>query len=409
MSPPDQVSNFPFKQVCIVGGGNAAHALAALLPSRGIRTVWYASYGDEAEKINAELVKYQTISATFAPHHTPSGLVQGRPEIVSANAKDVIPTSDVLLLPVPSFAYASILYQIRDHIQKGTFIGVTPGQGGFEWIAQEILGASLCAEITFFAIMPMPFNCRITEFGHSVAVQTYKKHYRIGVVPESKKEEALAINRALFGETEFVGHFINCTLYPINAIIHPQRLYRLWKEWTPSSPPLKENPLFYESMDEESTMYMDKVNKELIQVCEALTAQGMEAKVPHILDFLRWVYPDVPGENLVEIFALNDAYKGFRCPLKKAEDGVGWIPDFENRYFTEDIPFGLCIYKGISDIVNVSTPMMDTVLTWAQTHMGKEYVVDGKLQGKHVGETTAPQRFGMTTVADLIRGTAAQM
>ena len=195
MSPPDQVSNLPFKQVCIVGGGNAAHALAALLPSRGIRTAWYTSYGDEAEKINAELTKHQTISAVFAPSNTPNGHIQGRPEIVSASTKDVIPTSDVLLLPTPSFAYAPILHEIRDHIRKGTFIGVTPGQGGFDWLAREILGESLFAEITFFAIMPMPFNCRITEFGHSVAVQTYKKHYRIGVVPESKKEKALAISR----------------------------------------------------------------------------------------------------------------------------------------------------------------------------------------------------------------------
>ena len=154
-------------------------------------------------------------------------------------------------------------------------------------------------------------------------------------------------------------------------------------------------------------MYMDQVNKEVIQVCEALTAQGMETKVPHIFDFIRWVYPDVPGRSLVEVFSLNDAYKGFRCPFKRAEDGEGWVPDFENRYFTEDIPFGLCIYKGIADIVNVSTPMMDTILTWAQTYMGKEYVVEGKLQGKDVGETTAPQRFGMTTVADLIRGATA--
>jgi hypothetical protein len=400
---------FPCKQVCIVGGGNAAHALAALLPSRGIRTVWYTNYGDEAQKINEQLAEHKTISATFAPHNTPNGLIRGQPEIVSANAEDVIPTSDVILLPLPSFAYATVLREIKDHIQKRTFIGVTPGQGGFDWIAREILGSDLCAEITFFGIMPMPFNCRITEFGCSVAVQTFKKHYRIGVVPESKKEGALAINRALFGETEFVGHFINCTLYPINAIIHPQRLYRLCKEWRPDGLPLTENPLFYESMDEESTMYMDKVNREVIQVCEALRMQGMDVKGHHIFDFLKWVYPEVSGESLVEMFAKNDAYKGFRCPFKKHQDGEGWVPAFENRYFTEDIPFGLCIYKGVADIVNVPTPMMDTVLIWAQTNMGKEYVVDGRLQGKHVGETAAPQRFGIATVDDLIRGVVSEM
>ena len=407
MSFTDDLRSKPsvFKQVCIVGGGNAAHALAALLPSRGIRTVWYAPYGEEAETINLELAKHHVMSATFAPHNTPSGLVQGRPEIVSANAKDVIPTSDVLLFLVPSFAYAPILFQIKDHIQKGTLIAVTPGQGGFDWLAQEILGPALSSEIILCAIMPMPFNCRITEFGHSVAVQTFKKHYWVGVVPEAKKEYALAVTRILFGgDVNFAGHFIHCTLYPINAIIHPQRLYRFCKDWTAGELPFDENPLFYESMDDESVMYMDVVNKELLEVCHGLTAQGMPVNVPHIFDFLRSVYPEVNASSLVEIFTLNDAYKGFRFPCKKVQfEGEGWIPDFENRYFTEDIPFGLCVYKGIADIVDVPTPMMDEVLGWAQTHMGKEYIVSGKLQGKDVGETTAPQRFGMYTVADLMR------
>jgi hypothetical protein len=86
--------------------------------------------------------------------------------------------------------------------------------------------------------------------------------------------------------------------------------------------------------------------------------------------------------------------------MKKIESG--WIPDFSNRYFTEDIPFGLCIYKGIAEILVLETPMIDTIMNWAQKHMDKEYLVDGKLQGKDVPETNAPQRFGITCLEDLI-------
>lgn len=38
---------------------------------------------------------------------------------------------------------------------------------------------------------------------------------------------------------------------------------------------------------------------------------------------------------------------------------------------------------------------------YCQKYMKKEYVVDGKLVGKDVGETTAPQRFGINTINDL--------
>jgi hypothetical protein len=33
--------------------------------------------------------------------------------------------------------------------------------------------------------------------------------------------------------------------------------------------------------------------------------------------------------------------------------------------------------------------------------MGKEYIVNGRLVGKDVRETSAPQRFGITTVEQL--------
>lgn len=49
---------------------------------------------------------------------------------------------------------------------------------------------------------------------------------------------------------------------------------------------------------------------------------------------------------------------------------------------------------------------MDMVISWAQGNMGKEYVVGGKLAGKDVGETAAPQRWGITTVEQLNRGFA---
>jgi hypothetical protein len=34
--------------------------------------------------------------------------------------------------------------------------------------------------------------------------------------------------------------------------------------------------------------------------------------------------------------------------------------------------------------------------------MGKEYIKNGKLAGKDVGETKSPQRFGIKSLADLL-------
>ena len=57
--------------------------------------------------------------------------------------------------------------------------------------------------------------------------------------------------------------------------------------------------------------------------------------------------------------------------------------------------------QGVADIVGVATPTIDRILLWAQGHMGKEYVVGGRLGGRDVAETHAPQRFGIDTVEGL--------
>mmetsp|Transcript_46123 Transcript_46123/g.116126 ORF Transcript_46123/g.116126 Transcript_46123/m.116126 type:complete len:402 (-) Transcript_46123:233-1438(-) len=390
-------------EVCIVGGGNAAQALAALIPFKGVKTTMWASFQDEAERLNKGIAEQGHMKAIFAPHNDPAGEVTGKPRLISKDAKDVVPTADVLIMPLPSFAYPSVLEALKPHLRKGQFIGVTPGQGGFDWTARKILG-EVANDVTFFAIMPMPFNCRIKEFGKLVEVQTLKRRYRVGAVPEARVGDSIKIVERLFGPAASVGHFLSCTLYPINAIIHPQRLYRLLRDWKPGQS-LPENPLFYESMDDESTALMDAVNKELIATGEAVREKcGLDVQVPHIFQFLGFVYQEAKADSLTSLFNKNDAYKGFRCPFK--QEGEGWVPDFQNRYFTEDIPLGLCIYKGIADIVGVPTPQMDEVICWMQGHMGKEYVKDGKLQGAHVNETTAPQAFGITTLHQLKNGQA---
>jgi len=72
---------------------------------------------------------------------------------------------------------------------------------------------------------------------------------------------------------------------------------------------------------------------------------------------------------MTTFFRTNPGYRGFRYPFKELPDRNGWKPDFSNRYFTEDIPLNLCIYKGVADFVNVNTPVID----WMQSHMDKEY------------------------------------
>ena len=55
-----------------------------------------------------------------------------------------------------------------------------------------------------------------------------------------------------------------------------------------------------------------------------------------------------------------------------------------HRYFQDDIPYGLCVFRTLADLFGVETPQIDELIMWGQRIMDKQYLVDGKLKGKDV-------------------------
>ena len=123
----------------------------------------------------------------------------------------------------------------------------------------------------------------------------------------------------------------------------------------------------------------------------------------HIYNWYMRCYPqDISDKtNLYTAIQTNAAYQGLKHPVKKTEDGK-FLPDFSHRYMTEDIPFGLVVIRGIAEIMGIETPNIDKVLTWSQQQMGKEYLVDKKLQGKDISSSRAPQSYGFTTIESIL-------
>jgi len=399
------------KKVCIVSAGNAAHALAAMWPHMGFETYLWSGFQDEAERMNKGL-EAGPITATFEKGNPFEGEIQGKPVKVSKDPAEVIPQCDVIFAPLPSFAYQSVFTELKPHLQKGQFVCVTPGAGGADWIAHEILGDEIYNSITLFTVSPMPFNCRIDEWSRSVKVQVLKQRYDICAQPVSRLDDCVKITSALMPKSECngLGPILAATLMPLNPVIHPGRLYTLLTvhhDWQPGKT-LPENPFFYEAMTELDTANQLKINDELDMIVAAANAQGITLQVPDCYNFLAKTYNVVQGDfppvekptpaDLVKLWH-GPMYKTFKCPLKP--EGDGFVPDFTNRYFTEDIPCGLCTYKGVAQVLGQETPFIDEIITWAQGHMGKEYVKDGKLNEDLIGEMYVPQRFGVKSPEDL--------
>ena len=97
----------------------------------------------------------------------------------------------------------------------------------------------------------------------------------------------------------------------------------------------------------------------------------------------------------------NPSYKDLKHPMEKK--GSKYVPNFNYRYLTDDIPYGLAVLRGIAEIAKVKTPTIDKILLWGQEKIGKEYLKGGKLRGKDVPETRSPQKYGFTKLDDIVK------
>jgi len=396
------------KTVCITGAGNAAHVFIPYFVKQGFEVTVFASFKDEAERLQKGCDENGGI--TIFDRQDPSNTFEykGMPKAISKHAVDVVPQADYIIAALPSFAIGPTLTAIKDHLKEGSIIFVLPGMGGADFVAKEVLKNELASgKTTMAGVVPMPLNCRITDFGKRVELSALKQTYDVATLPSRNAGVAARAFQSLLNKpTNVIGNYAGINLHCSNPNLHPGRLYRMWKGYKEGTV-YPENPLFYEAWDDESTEWLMKINDERLNIWKTIVEKYPETgalnQVPHMFHYIKAIYgPQVKDPStFTTAIRTCDGYKGFRCPMKEVEGG--WVPDFANRYFTEDLPEGVAMYKGIADLAGVETPVIDEIVCFFQKFMGKEYIKDGKLAGKDMGETKSPQKYGVRSLEDLLR------
>jgi len=385
--------------ITVCGAGNAAHACVSDFSSNGFIVDVFAPFQNESERWNASITE---TGGDLIVDNPDGSQTIGRPRVISKNPADVIPEADIIILPLPEFSLEPVLTAIKEYLRPGTIVIATPG-GVFEWIARKVLGSTL-DKICLAVVQPMPYNCRIKEFGRRVSMIGRKHEFQIACYPRERIDEVSEYVTAMWNGTSIMkmNYFLSLTLFNANGIIHPQRLYGLLHEYKQGDT-LLENPLFYEDMDDYSANLIEQCDIELqnaiFTIEEKGGLEGLSAEFPPLFERIKTTYHDAITDmsTFRSCFATNAAYKGLRCPFIMQNDGT-FLPDFTNRYFTEDIQGGSCMMKGINELCGLETPTIDETVTFFQKFLGKEYIVNGALNGKNAAETMAPQNFGFTTL-----------
>lgn len=187
-------------------------------------------------------------------------------------------------------------------------------------------------------------------------------------------------------------------------MLHPGVVFGRWKNWDGNV--LTEKPLFYHGVDKFTADVLNSLSAEITRICKAFKAVDRNFDTSQVKTVFQW-YMATYSESVEDSTTLqramntNKAYEGLNHPMKEANGG--FVPDFQFRYLSEDIPTGLCFTKGVADLMGVKTPTIDKVVKWCQDKLGKEFLTpDNKMAGKDLKETRAPQAYGITTKKALL-------
>jgi len=388
--------------ITICGGGNAAHAILPIIRNNFSGKInLFLPYGNEATHFKKIIDEKRFLTATIGEKE-----IYGRPDKVSKFAKDVCKEADLILMPLPAFAHEQTLLQIVPFLKEETIIGAIPARSGFEYAALKILKDNKKEKVKIFGMQTLPWACRIKEYASKVDILGKKRSVRIAAFPyKITTELATFLTQLLDLKIEPLPNMLTLSLANVGQIIHPGIMYGLFKGKEEVKYRREEIPLFYQGVTKEISETLKVMSDEILRLTKRIKTLNHDVDLEHVMglkDWLLYSYEDsiIDKKTLQTCFNTNSAYQGLRAPVKKENDY--FLPNFQARYLTEDIPFGLVVTKAIAQIAKVDMPIIDEVILTTSKWIGKEYIKGGSLEGKDIRDARIPQNYNINNLEEII-------
>ncbi|MBR3858653.1 MAG: NAD/NADP octopine/nopaline dehydrogenase family protein [Bacteroidaceae bacterium] len=328
------------KRICICGGGSLGHVIAGYLSAK------------KDVEVNILTQRPQLWKHTLHISTPEGNTLHGRLLIISNNPEEALRGADIVLLCLPGYAIKSELLKIKPYVNEHTYVGTVFSSTGFFFEAMEILDKG----VPLWGFQRVPFIARTNVYGESAHLLGYKNSHNIAVERSNDKEGFRKRIEELFdAPIHLLNNYYEASFTNSNPILHPSRLYTLFKDWN-EDVYYDHQFLFYEEWTDEASELLIALDKELF---------GVLAKLPVAPDFLMPILPyyeSTDAESLTRKIRSINGFKGITTPMILSEKG--WQPDLSSRYFREDFMHGLRYIYQEAHRLGIEVPMINKVYNW---------------------------------------------
>ncbi|UTC80296.1 NAD/NADP octopine/nopaline dehydrogenase family protein [Treponema sp. OMZ 798] len=399
------------QKLVIFGGGSSAHTLIPLLDDSDFDVSVLTS---KPECWN-DVVSLEYQNATGEIINTFSG----RLTKASKNPEEIIPAADYIILCMPVHKYRFALNQIAKYInnKKTVFIGTIYGQGGFNWMVDEIKKKYSLTNIVTFAFGLIPWVCRVKNYGKNAVTYGSKAVNIATVFPDLYFEK---LNNELFnnicykwfkqGKVLQCKNFISLTLSVDNQIIHTSRCFGLYKVYGKTWKHKDDVPMFYRDYDKVSADTLSALDNDYTKIRKEIIKLYPKNDYTYMLDYLTLERLSYQSNNtdIKQSFVNSPTLTTIQTPVIQNHNGL-WELDKEHRFFMDDIYYGVCIAKWIAEKLCITVKTIDEILYWAEI-IRNEHIIDHKTNSllsdrfdlSEKFKSGLPCYYGLNSIGDII-------
>lgn len=244
--------------------------------------------------------------------------------------------SKTILVTMPAFGHSRVLDAFKDQLQENANVYFFPGNLS----TLAISGKAGISErgITFVEFNSLPYGCRVSDKGVvKIGIRTSLLTY--AAFPARNTDKVVDEIEQLYPGQRRNKDILEVSLNNPNPLIHP--------------PGVLLNLGRIEHAQGQFYMYNEGMTDSVLRVIKAVDAEREE--IGHKLGYQLISLEEFGG-------VLLDGTKDSFIDCGKSAQMLGPC-DRNNRYLTEDVPFGLTYWREIARKIGVSTPNIDAVTT----------------------------------------------
>lgn len=335
--------------VAIVGSGNSGLALSSYLAQQGYPVHLLARSLDKISSL-ADNMKVKSI-----------GKVEGEFDLaaVTTNAKESVARSKTIFITTVTTVYAEIASMLAPHLQDGQeivlFSSKFAGSVEFSNVLKECGVDCKKRKINVIETDAL-FACRIQE-DNSIWIRGFKDWTLFSSPTRSQTELGRKIIQRFFPRLEQADNIIQRGLTDFGAVAHTITMLANMNSVDRAEPFL----FYHEGFTKRTIKLMEKLESEFRAVAEAY------------------------GTTLIPMPELLNRYYG--CDTSSLYDALRTVPNYRHsqapmelnhRYIIEDVSCSHVPIQGLARKASLSTPVLDSVICFAETLLDIDFASDGR-------------------------------